>query len=167
MKPVGFSRKGLQTLALHVAAYAIVFVFIFPFVWMVISAFKDKAVVNSLPPRLLFVPTLENFRNVIAQAKFWDYAVNSTVVAVGSTLLGSVLGVPAAYSIARYRQQRLAVFVLLARILPGISYLVPWFIVFTKLQIMGTYTAMILTHLTIVLPLIIWVMIGFFEDLPL
>lgn len=167
MKQANSSRKKLQSLALHVAAYLIVFLFIFPFVWMAISAFKDKAVVNSLPPRLFFVPTLENFRNVMAQAKFWDYAINSTVVALGSTLLGLVLGVPAAYSIARYKQRKLAVFVLLARILPGISYLVPWFIAFTKLQLMGTYAAMILTHLTIVLPLIIWVMIGFFEDLPL
>jgi multiple sugar transport system permease protein len=159
-------RQRLGRLALHVTAYGLVGAFLFPFLWMLICAFKDKAEVNALPPTLLFTPTLVNFRNVVAQAKFWEYALNSAVIAVAATLLGLVLGLPAAYSIARYKQHRLALVILLSRILPGISYLVPWFILFTKLRMMGSYSAMTLTHLIIVLPLIVWVMVGFFEDLP-
>ena len=155
-----------QALVLHVVAYGVVAAFTFPFIWMLLCAFKDKSQVNSLPPSLLFKPTLENFAKVTAQADFWDYAINSTVVALGATVLGLLLSVPAAYSIARYRQHGLAVFILLARILPGISYLVPWFLVFTRLRMIGTYPAMVLTHLTIVLPMMVWMLIGFFEDLP-
>lgn len=156
----------MRSLLLHLFAYGIVLVFLFPFLWMLLSALKDNAVVNSLPPKLIFTPTFQNFKNVTAQSQFWNYALVSTVVASGSTLVALIVGIPAAYSIARYKQEKLALFILLARILPGVSYLVPWFILFTKVQLMGSYTAMILTHLTVVLPLMVWVLVGFFEDLP-
>ena len=55
---------------------------------------------------------------------------------------------------------------LVARIIPGISYLIPWYILFRHLKMMDTYQALILTHLVVGLPITIWVMIGFFEDVP-
>ena len=76
------------------------------------------------------------------------------------------VGLPAAYSIARWRQQRLAVVILVARIIPGIAYLIPWYIFFRRLRMVDTYGALILTHLIVSLPIIIWVMISFFEDVP-
>ena len=76
------------------------------------------------------------------------------------------MGLPAAYSIARWRQQRLAVVILVARIIPGIAYLIPWYIFFRNLRMVDTYGALILTHLIVGLPIIIWVMISFFEDVP-
>jgi multiple sugar transport system permease protein len=56
--------------------------------------------------------------------------------------------------------------VLAARIIPGISYLIPWYILFRNLKMVDTYLALILTHLVVGLPIVIWVMIGFFEDIP-
>ncbi|MBN1994373.1 MAG: carbohydrate ABC transporter permease, partial [Anaerolineae bacterium] len=53
-----------------------------------------------------------------------------------------------------------------ARIMPGISYLVPWFIMFSNLKLIGTYYALILSHLLVTLPMTVWLMIGFFEDIP-
>ena len=94
------------------------------------------------------------------------YTWNSLVVAAGCTALGLAVGLPAAYSIARWRQQRLAVVILVARIIPGIAYLIPWYIFFRHLRMVDTYGALILTHLIVGLPIIIWVMISFFEDVP-
>jgi multiple sugar transport system permease protein len=96
----------------------------------------------------------------------WDFLRNSTFVAVGSTVLGLVFGLPAAYTIAKYKQQKLAVAILVGRIIPAISLLVPWFIMFSNFGLVGTYTALILSHLLITLPMTIWLMIGFFEDIP-
>jgi multiple sugar transport system permease protein len=125
-------RRRFWRLALHVAAYGLVVLFLFPLAWMLLCSFKDKAEVNALPPKLVFAPTFVNYAHVLGQAKFWDYAMNSALIAVAATLLGLVLGLPAAYSIARYKQRRVALIILLSRILPGISYLVPWFILFTR-----------------------------------
>ena len=85
------------------------------------------------------------------------------MVATGCTRSAWV-GLPAAYSIARWRQRRLAL-TCWSRIIPGISYLIPWYIFFRHLKLVDTHAALILTHL-IGLPIIIWVMIGFFEDVP-
>src|SRR5207245_11696286 len=88
-----------------------------------------------------------------AKSPFLPYSWNSLVVAVGSTLLGLAVGLPAAFSIARWRQGGLALTVLVARIVPGISYLIPWYILFRHLHMVDTYQALILSHLVVGLPL--------------
>jgi multiple sugar transport system permease protein len=87
-------------------------------------------------------------------------------VALGSTVLGLVLGLPAAYAIAKYKQSGLGLLILVARIVPGISFLIPWFIIFSRLGMIDTYTSLILSHMLVTMPFIIWVMIPFFEGLP-
>jgi multiple sugar transport system permease protein len=109
---------------------------------------------------------MAGYREVFTKYPFLLYTWNSLVVAAGCTALGLAVGLPAAYSIARWRQQRLALAILVARIIPGIAYLIPWYIFFRHLRMVDTYGALILTHLIVGLPIIIWVMISFFEDVP-
>ena len=140
--------------------------YLFPFYWMVLSSLKTQIQNFANPPLFLFTPTLENYVSVFANNPFALFLFNSLVIGAGSTLLGLALGLPAAYGIARYRKQGVALGFLIARIAPGISYLVPWFIIFSELNLVGSYSALILAHLTVALPLIVWLMIGFFEDVP-
>ena len=140
--------------------------FVFPFVWMLMGSFKTQAEFMAYPPHWLFAPTLANYTRVLVQGDFLKFTLNSVVIALGSTLLSLLLGVPAAYSIARYRQNLLGMALLTARMAPGIAFLIPWFIVFSKVGMVDTYPAVILTHMVVVLPLVIWVMVGFFEELP-
>ena len=88
------------------------------------------------------------------------------MVAAGSTGLALLLGLPGAYAIVPFKRTGIALAILTARMAPGIGYLIPWFILFTKAKLIDTYTALILTHLIVALPLVLWVMIGFFEDVP-
>lgn len=155
-------RLGFLCLLLFVMAPTL-----FVFFWMLSLSLKSQVENVSYPP--VFIPahpTLDNFATVLANSPFPRYFVNSVVVAAGSTGLGLLLGVPAAYGIARARRYGLALLVLVARMTPGLSYLIPWFMLFRELGLTNTYVALILTHLIIGLPLIIWVMLGFFEDLP-
>jgi multiple sugar transport system permease protein len=140
--------------------------FLFPFAWMLMGSLKTQAEFMAYPPRWLFAPTLDNYAKVLVQGDFLRFTFNSVVIALGSTGLSLLLGVPAAYSIARYRQTTLGVALLAARMAPGIAFLIPWFILFSKLGMVDTYPAVILTHMVVVLPLVIWVMVGFFEELP-
>jgi multiple sugar transport system permease protein len=140
--------------------------FFFVFFWMVEGAFKTQLQNTAIPPVFIFEPTLKNFETVFKQNPMWDFLRNSAYVAVGSTFLGLLFGLPAAYSIAKYKQQKLAIVILVGRIIPAISLLVPWFIMFSNLKLIGTYAALILSHLLITLPMTIWLMIGFFEDIP-
>jgi multiple sugar transport system permease protein len=158
--------KGVRKVAFYLLLLILFFPFFFVFAWMIEGAFKTQVQNTAIPPLFIFKPTLKNFGTVFNRNPMWDFLRNSTFVGAGSTVLALIFGLPAAYSIARYKQERLAIAILVARIMPGISYLVPWFIMFSKLKLIGTYYALILSHLLITLPMTIWLMIGFFEDIP-
>lgn len=137
---------------------------IFFFYWMISLSLKTEVENQAFPPVLLpSTITLDNYAYVFANSKFVRYAVNTLIVAVGSTALSLLLGIPAAYGIARSRRYGAALLILVARMTPALSYLIPWFLLFQQLGLANTYTALILTHLIIGLPLVIWIMLGFFE----
>ena len=142
-------------------------VFVFPFFWMALNSFKTHDQITEYPPVFLFTPTLENVRNVFAQGQFVRYTWNSVVLSFGAVGLGMLLGLPAAYAIARYRQRGFAFGILVCRMIPGIAFLVPWFIVFRFLGLLDSYFGLIVAHLVITVPLITWIMIGFFEEVPI
>jgi len=140
--------------------------FLFPLFWMFLSSLKTQVQNTAYPPVLIFTPTFGNYREVFQKNPFFTFTVNSLVVAVGSTGLALLLGLPGAYALARFKRTGIAIAILAARIAPGIGYLIPWFILFTRAKMIDTYAALILTHLIVALPLVLWVMIGFFEDVP-
>lgn len=140
---------------------------VFVFFWMLSLSLKSELENMAYPP--VFIPTtftLQSYIDTIEGRNFFRYLYNSLIVSGLSTLIGLVIGVPAGYGIARAKANRLAAFVLVSRITPGLSYLIPLFILFRYLDLIGTLVPMILIHLVITLPITIWVMIGFFETLP-
>ena len=145
----------------------IVILMLFPFLWMLMSAFKTQVDIIAWPPRFLFTPTLRNFERVFVEQNFLLYLKNSMIVAVSAVSISLVLGLPAAYSIARFNQKKISMFILVARLMPGISFLMPWYIVFSRLRMMDSYTALILSHILISLPLIVWVMDPYFRSVPI
>jgi len=139
---------------------------IFPFLWMLMSAFKTQVDIISWPPKFMFNPTMVNFYKVFNEQNFLLYLKNSMIVGVASVGFSLLLGLPAAYSIARFHQKRLSVLILVARLMPGISFLMPWYIVFSRLGLMDSYTALILSHILIALPVVVWIMSSYFETVP-
>lgn len=141
--------------------------FMFVFVWMVITSFKEAKDVTVYPPVLIFEPTLDNYANVLEKTPFFKQMANSAIVAAGAVMLGLVIGLPAAYVVARYRMQRLALTILLMRMVPTIVFMLPLFVIYQRLDLIDTHIGLILSHLILTLPLVIWVMISFFEDVPI
>ncbi len=159
-------RRLLPTVLFYVVVAAILAIVLLPFLWMLASSFKTQVDIIAWPPKLLFSPTLRNYEKVFGEQDFLRYFLNSTVVGTASVGLSLLLGLPAAYSIARFTQRKLAVFILLARLMPGISFLMPWYIVFSRLHLMDSYTALILSHMLIALPIVIWIMSTYFATIP-
>jgi multiple sugar transport system permease protein len=155
----------------RVGLYASVFVLVMPaisfFLWMLSLAFKNEADNTAFPP--VFIPnppTLDNFIDVFQKNDFLTYTINSVIVSFGATGLALLLGVPAGYGIAKAKATKAAVLILIARVTPGLSYLIPLFLLFQWLGLIGTLTPLIITHLVITVPIVCWIMIGFFEGLP-
>lgn len=141
-------------------------VFALPLVWMVLAAFKTNVQIGNTADAIVFTPTLDNFRTVFDQGVFLPAMVNSIIVAVVSTVLSALVAVPAAWAIGRFGMRRAGGWVLIARIIPAISLLVPWYYVFARLELVGGYAVLVLSHMFVSVPLITWIMIGFFEGLP-
>lgn len=139
---------------------------LFPFLWMLTSSLKTQVDIVAWPPRLIFAPIIGNYVKVFAEQNFLRYFINSMVIGVTAVGLSVLLGLPAAYSIARFHQKKLSVFILVARLMPGISFLMPWYIIFSRLHLMDSYIALILSHMLIALPIVVWIMSSYFESVP-
>jgi multiple sugar transport system permease protein len=133
---------------------------------MVLASFKTNVDIYDAERTLLFSPTLENFNTVFAQGGYGLYLFNSFWIGLWSTLLSLVIAVPAAYSMSRFALRRSASVVLLARVVPAVSLLIPWYYVFSQLRWVGGYPVMILSHMFVSVPLILYIMMSFFDQLP-
>lgn len=137
------------------------------FLWMLSLSLKTPVDNTAYPP--VFIPrppTLANFVDVFEKNDFLTYTYNSIIVSFGATGLALLFGVPAAFGIAKTKAMKAAALVMIARVTPGLSYLIPLFLLFQWLGMMGTLAPIVITHLVITVPIVIWVMIGFFEGLP-
>lgn len=149
-----------------ICVIAIIAVTMVPILYLVTSSFKK--IVDIMNPEKLFAftPTLKNYIDVFKKYDFIKPMYNSLIVAIGATALGCIFGLPTAYSIARYKQRGLSFVILAVRIIPCITFLVPWYIILSKVHLTGTYTALILANLLVSLPLIIWIVTPYFESIP-
>jgi multiple sugar transport system permease protein len=139
---------------------------LFPFLWMLSASFKAQ--IQILNPDYLFVfkPTFKNYSAVFQEYDYLRYIMNSMIIGTLSTAGALLLGLPAAYAIAKYKMNYLALTILVAKILPGITYLVPWYVLFNKVHIIDTYLGLSMSHMVIGLPFIMWIMIPFFDSFP-
>ncbi len=158
-----FFRKAVLLLL----AISVLIPFLFPFIWMFLGSIKEQVDFMAYPPIWIFKPTLENYEKIFVYNDFGAYTFNSTIVATLTTLFGLLFGIPGAYAVARYRRTGFGLFVLAARMAPGIAFLLPWFIIFVEMKLTDTYFSLVITHLIFTLPLILWMMIGFIEAVPL
>jgi len=150
---------GMQALVLMVVLFA-------PIAWMILASFKNRVDITRYPPKLLFEPTLDNYRELFIRTDFLDNTLNSFYVAGGSTLLGLALAIPAAFAISWHRLTWPATLTLFARMAPGTLFLLPWFIMFSSLGLAGSHVALIITHAVITVPIALWTLLPHFDGLP-
>ncbi len=160
-------KRALARIGIYALAILAMIPFMFPFFWMILNSLKNEVDSLAIPPVIVFTPVWDNYRTILFESDFAHHFQNSLVIALGASLLALLFGLPAAFSIARYRQSRIGTAVLLTRMIPGLSVLLPWFVFFRLTGLVDTYPGVILAHLAITLPLVIWILIGFFEDFPM
>jgi multiple sugar transport system permease protein len=162
---------AMRRIAGRIGFYFCVFLLISPallvFLWMLSLSLKNEVDNMAFPP--VFIPnppTLANFIDVFEKNDFLSYSINSVIVSFSATGLALLIGVPAGFGIAKTKATRAAALVMIARVTPGLSYLIPLFLMFQFLELSGTLWPLVITHLVITVPIVVWVMIGFFEGLP-
>ncbi|TFD72668.1 carbohydrate ABC transporter permease [Cryobacterium gelidum] len=150
-----------------VALTLTVLLFIAPLVWMFVASLKTNVDIYDASKTVFFTPTLSNYDNVLSRNNYFGFIFNSFWVALLSTLFSLLIGVPAAYAMSRFAMHRSALVVLMARIIPGVSLLVPWYFIFANMRMVGGFGVLILSHMFVALPLIVYIMISYFDSTPL
>jgi multiple sugar transport system permease protein len=154
----------------NVAAAGVVLFWLFPVYWIVLTSLKPLAEINSAIPSFVFKPTLENYRDLFGQFEFSAILFNSIVVTVVTCFVVIVLGVMAAYALARMKvpgEKHISLWILSLRFLPPIAVAIPFYIQWQDLQLLDTYPGLILVYVAFNLPFAIWLLRGFLADVPI
>lgn len=139
---------------------------IFPLFWMFLTSFKLQSQITSSEYLFTFKPTLDNYVQVFQEQDFLKYIFNSFIIALFSVIFSLIIGLPAAYGVSRYNMDGMGLVILIVKIVPGILFLIPWFLVFSSLHMTDTYIALTMVHMLIAIPYVVWIMIAYFDSLP-
>ena len=156
-------RRFIYALVILLAAMIML-----PFVWLVLMSFKTNDDIFAFPPKLLFVPTLDNYVGLWSSSFRYSF-LNSAVVSVTSTLLALLVGVPGAYALSRMsiRQEKpLSLLILASRMAPPITFTIPYFLAYRWMGLLDTKLGLVLIYLTFNISLVVWLMRSFFDACP-
>jgi polyol transport system permease protein len=167
---MGMEAKRKRSNILWTAlTYLLVFLLIFPVLWMVITGFKTEIAAITIPPVLFFQPTLDKFGLAFAGG-FSAYFINSVGASLVSTAIAMVLGIPAAYAMVFQMRTKssdnMLFFVLSTRFMPFAAILVPLYVIITRLNLLDNLFTLIIVYTAMNLPLVIWMARSYFLDLP-
>ncbi|WAH38856.1 carbohydrate ABC transporter permease [Alicyclobacillus dauci] len=139
---------------------------LFPILWMLVISFKsDSQMFNTI---WIFKPTLQNYKQVLGASGYLGFFLNNIIVSAGAVLLSIVVGVPAAYALARFNfkgRENLAFTFLSFQFAPALLIVLPLFIIYQQIGLYDSYFGLIWVYQLITLPLLIWVLRGYFEDI--
>jgi len=146
-----------------------VFLFVFPVYWTIASSFAPEASLFEVPPIVPAQLTLNHYRALFDQRQFWLPMRNSLIVSTAATLLAIVAGTLAAYALTRLKfrgRSLLLAGVLAVSMLPQVSLVPPLYLALRATHLIDTYTGLVLPYLSFALPLSIWLLVGYFRQLP-
>jgi ABC-type glycerol-3-phosphate transport system permease component len=167
---IGKALSASRRIAFFFILVVIAFVALFPLYWVFTSSIKNYVDVFAMPPKLTFTPTWDNYSEVFGGKRILHYVLNSVIVALTSTLVALVLGVPAAYSLAQFKfrgRRNLSFFILSIRIAPPIMSIFPLYMIFNRIGLVGTRASLVIMYTVLNLPLAVWIMQIFFQEVSI
>jgi len=167
----GLRRRRLRRKTITTAvAWLIALVIFFPILWMLLASFKTEIQAIATPPKLVFSPTLENYRDVaFGRANYLKCAWNSVYVSFGSTALALLIAAPAAYTMAFFPTRRTKgtlLWMLSTKFLPPVGVLVPIYLIFRDTGLLDVRFGLLIVYTLINLPIVVWMLFSFFKEVP-
>ena len=160
------NRKLINTLV----AWTIGFLIFFPILWTILTSFKTEAQAINDPPLFLFFDwTLENYGVVQERSDYTRYLWNSIIIAFGSTALGLLAAIPAAWAMAFVPSKRtkdILLWMLSTKMLPAVGVLYPIYLLFIELGLLDSRFGLVVVMMLINLPIIVWMLYTYFKEIP-
>ncbi len=157
--------RTIGRILLAIAAFSA----IFPVFWTTLNAFKNRVDIVTPTPLFIFTPTLDNFAYVLGRDSVFAGLVNSALICGAAVVIGAILGLPAAYAIARYPNRwskDIQFFVLSLRFLPPVAVAIPLMVIWLDLGFYDTRLSMIVTYTLLTLATVIWLSVPAFARVP-
>ena len=165
-RAVSTSRKATVT----VIAWAIGIAIFFPILWTILTSFKTEAEAIASPPSFLFFDwTLENYAEVQERSNYLRHFLNSVIISFGSTIIGLLIAIPAAWSMAfvpAKRTKDVLMWMLSTKMLPPVGVLIPIYLIFRDTGLLDTRTGLVIVLTLVNLPIIIWMLFTYFREIP-
>ena len=165
-RAVSTNRKALNT----AIAWIIALLIFFPILWTILTSFKTEAQAINDPPFFFFFDwTLENYQVVQERSDYMRFLWNSVIIAGGSTLLGIIIAIPAAWSMAFVPSRRtkdILLWMLSTKMLPAVGVLYPISLLFVQFNLLDTRIGLIIVIMLINLPIIVWMLYTYFKEIP-
>ncbi len=159
-------RKTIVT----IAAWGIGILIFFPILWTILTSFKTEAEAVADPPSFLFFDwTTENYATVQERSNYFRHFWNSVVISFGSTLIGLVIAIPAAWSMAfvpAKRTKHVLMWMLSTKMLPPVGVLIPIYLIFRDIGLLDTRLGLVIVLTLINLPIIVWMLYTYFKEIP-
>ena len=150
--------------------YALILVFFLtPILWIVLTSIKPESLIFLRYPVMIFKPVFSNYEDVFTNTYIARYFINSLIISSLSCALALLIGSLAAYSFSRFKIKRgedIAFWILSTRMLPPIASVIPIYLIAAHLELLDTYALMILIYAGFNVPYVVWIMRGFFVDIP-
>ena len=159
-----------RRIGMTVAAWLVGFLIFFPILWTILTSFKTEGDAASIPPHFLFFNwTTENYHEVFSRLDYWHFAINSIVLSVGANLVGLLIGVPAAWSMAfapTKRTKDLLMWMLSTKMMPGVGVLIPIYLIVQSLGLLDNRVGVGFILFMLNLPILIWMLYTYFKEIP-
>jgi sorbitol/mannitol transport system permease protein len=167
---MAIKKSTSERIGITVLAWVVAFVIFFPILWTFLTSFKSELDAIAMPPKFLFFNwTLENYAEVQQRSNYLHYAFNSIVLSIGANLVGLLIAVPAAWSMAfapGKRTKDLLMWMLSTKMMPAVGVLVPIYLLFKDLHLLDNLLGIGLVLLLLNLPLLIWMLYTYFKEIP-
>jgi sorbitol/mannitol transport system permease protein len=159
--------KKSGALIFGIIGWLIAIIIFFPIFWMTITAFKTER--GAYSPDIIFMPTLESFRDVFARSNYLSFVLNSLYVSVGSTLVCFIFAIPAAYKMSFFptlKTQSRLLWMLSTKMMPAVGVLVPIYFLFKGAGLLDSVFGLIIIYTLMNLPIAVWMSYTYFCEIP-
>ena len=170
---IGVQEKNYKSYFFNSLNYSVIGIYllfvIFPIIWIALLSLKNEVQAFANPPLFIFKPYFMNYYNLFIEENFGKYLFNSIFVATLSSIICLLIGAPTAFALSRNQNKvnrGILIWVLISRMAPAMTYVIPFFVVFSYFKMIDTYFGLILAYSVLNLPLVIWLMRSFFLELP-
>ncbi len=167
---MAIKKTAGERIGVTILAWVVAFLIFFPILWTFLTSFKSELDAIAMPPKFLFFNwTLENYADVQQRSNYLKFAFNSVVLSIGANLVGLLIAVPAAWSMAfapGKHTKDLLMWMLSTKMMPAVGVLVPIYLLFKDLHLLDSLIGIGLVLMLLNLPLLIWMLYTYFKEIP-